>query len=323
MSRPALLVTRALPEAVEEHLARQFDVTFNRDDTPLGRDALIEAMQRYDAILPTITDRFDAALFETPDSRVRMLGNYGAGFEHIDLEAARRAGVVVSNTPDVLTDATAELAILLMLMAARRTGEGERELRAGRWTGWRPTHLIGRSIDGRTLGLVGFGRIAQATARRARDGFGMTIRYFSRSRAPEAVEQALGAERVESLKDLVAGADVVSLHTPGGAETHHLVDAELLHAMRPETIIVNTARGPVIDEAALADALAERRIAAAGLDVYEREPAVEPRLLALDNVVLLPHLGSATIESRTAMGLRAAANLEAFFAGRPVPDRIA
>jgi lactate dehydrogenase-like 2-hydroxyacid dehydrogenase len=323
LSRPALLVTRALPEAVEEHLARHFDAAFNRDDTPLGRDALIDAMQRYDAILPTITDRFDAALFETPDGRVRMLGNYGAGFEHIDLEAARRAGVVVSNTPDVLTEATAELAILLMLMAARRAGEGERELRAGRWTGWRQTHLIGRSIEGRTLGLVGFGRIAQATARRARDGFGMTIRYFSRNRAPEAVEQALGAERVESLKDLVAGADVVSLHTPGGAETHHLVDADLLRAMRPETIIVNTARGPVIDEAALADALAERRIAAAGLDVYEREPAVEPRLLALDNVVLLPHLGSATIESRTAMGLRAAANLEAFFAGRPVPDRIA
>jgi len=323
MPSPKLFVTRALPDAVQDHLARHFDATFSREDTPLGPDALADAMRHYDAILPTITDRFDAALLAMPGARVRMLGNYGAGFEHIDLDAARRAGIVVSNTPDVLTDATAELAILLMLMAARRAGEGERELRAGRWTGWRPTHLIGRSIEGRTLGLVGFGRIARATARRARDGFGMTIRYFSRNRAPEAVEQALGAKWAESLEELVATADVVSLHTPGGAGTHHLVDAGLLRAMRPETIIVNTARGPVIDEAALTDALAERRIAAAGLDVYEREPAVEPRLLALENVVLLPHLGSATIESRTAMGLRAAANLEAFFAGRPVPDRIA
>jgi lactate dehydrogenase-like 2-hydroxyacid dehydrogenase len=210
-----------------------------------------------------------------------------------------------------------------MLMAARRAGEGERELRAGRWTGWRPSHLIGRSIQGRTLGLVGFGRIAQATARRARDGFGMTIRYFSRNRAPEAIEQALGAVRASSLEELVAEADVVSLHTPGGAETRHLVDADLLRAMRRETIVVNTARGSVIDEAALADALAEGRIAAAGLDVYEREPTIHPRLLELENAVLLPHLGSATIESRTAMGMRAAANLEAFFAGEPVPDRVA
>jgi len=323
MARPALLVTRALPHAVEEHLARRFDATFNRDDKPLQRAELVEAMQRYDAILPTITDRFDASLLQTANIRARILGNYGAGFEHIDLDAARRAGIVVSNTPDVLTDATAELAILLMLMASRRAGEGERELREGRWTGWRPTHLIGRSIEGRTLGLVGFGRIAQATAHRARQGFGMTIRYFSRTRVPEAVERALGAERTASLEDLVTLADVISLHTPGGPETQHLIDAKLLKAMRPETIIINTARGSVIDEAALADALAERRIAAAGLDVYEREPSVEPRLLALDNVVLLPHLGSATIESRTAMGLRAAANLEAFFAGRPVPDRIA
>lgn len=323
MPLPRLLVTRALPGAVERHLTRHFDASFNRDDTPLGRDTLQAAMRDYDAILPTITDRLDAALIETPGARVRMLGNYGAGFEHIDIAAAARAGIVVSNTPDVLTDATAELAILLMLMAARRAGEGERELRAGRWTGWRPTHLIGRSLVGRTLGLVGFGRIAQATARRARDGFGMKILYFSRRRAPEAIEQALGAERADSLENLAAQADVISLHTPGGAETRHLVDAGLLRAMRPDTILVNTARGSVIDEAALADALAERRIAAAGLDVYEREPSVEPRLLALENAVLLPHLGSATIESRTAMGMRAAANLEAFFAGKPVPDRVA
>lgn len=323
MSSRKLLVTRTLPDAVQAHLADRFDATFNRDDTPLSRDVLAEAMRAYDAILPTITDRFDAALLATRDVRVRMIGNYGAGFEHIDVDAAARAGIVVSNTPDVLTEATAELAILLMLMATRRAGEGERELRAGRWTGWRPTHLIGRSIAGRTLGLVGFGRIAQATARRASDGFGMKILYFSRGRAPEAVERALGAERAGSIEQLATQADVISLHTPGGAETHHLVDANLLRTIRPETIVVNTARGSVIDEAALADALAEGRIAAAGLDVYEREPAVEPRLLALENAVLLPHLGSATIESRTAMGMRAAANLESFFAGRAVPDRVA
>ena len=321
-ARPRLLVTRRLPDAVEQVMAERYDATFNTGDAALTADQLGDALGTYDAICPTITDRFTPAMFER-QNRCRILANFGAGFEHIDLNAARAAGIAVTNTPDVLTEATAELAILLMLAAARRAGEGERQLRAGDWHGWHPTHLIGQGLTGKTLGLVGFGRIAQATARIARAGFGMTILYTSRRRADAGVEQRLEATFVERLDDLAAGVDVLSLHVPGGVETHHLVDAALLARMQPHAIVVNTARGPVIDEAALAHALANGTIAAAGLDVYEREPTVSHALLACDNAVLLPHLGSATIETRVAMGMRALANLDAFFAGQDPPDRVA
>jgi lactate dehydrogenase-like 2-hydroxyacid dehydrogenase len=320
--RPRLLVTRRLPAAVEQHLEAHFDARLNESDDPPDRAALAAAMTEYDAILPTITDRFDAELLSAPGSRVRIIGNFGAGIEHIDLDAARAAGIVVTNTPDALTEATADIAILLMLMAARRAGEGERELRAGRWTTWRPTHMLGQTLTGKTLGLVGFGRIAQATAARAA-AFGLQIIYFSRSAAPAEVEARLGAVRVGTLEDLAAAADIVSLHVPGGNATRHLVDAGLLARMKPTAILVNSARGPVVDEAALAAALQSGQIAAAGLDVYEHEPKVHPDLLALENVVLLPHLGSATIETRTAMGMQAAANLDAFFAGAEPPNRVA
>ncbi|MFN3674371.1 MAG: 2-hydroxyacid dehydrogenase [Sphingomonas pseudosanguinis] len=320
--RPALYVTRRLPEAVERHLRAHWDVTLNAEDQPPTPAQLAAAMARYDALLPTITDRIDAALLGRPDRRVRIIANYGAGVDHIDLDAARAAGVVVTNTPDVLTEATAEIAILLMLMASRRAGEGERELRDGRWTGWRPSHLIGQGLAGRTLGLVGFGRIGQATAAKAR-GLGMRIRYASRSRAAPEVEAALGAERAASLQALAADSDVLSLHVPGGEATRHLLDAALLSVMPRHAIVVNTARGSVIDEAALAEALAEGRIAGVGLDVYEHEPVVHPGLLAHPRAVLLPHLGSATIEARTAMGMRAVANLDAFFRGEAPGDRVA
>lgn len=322
MSRKRVLVTRRLPAAVESHLARRYDVRLNEADVPLERAELAAAMREYDAIVPTITDRFDAELLETPGARVKILANFGAGFEHVDLAAAGRAGIRVTNTPDALTEATADIAMLLMLMAARRAGEGERELRAGGWTGWRPTHMLGQTLTGKTAGLVGFGRIAQATAARAA-AFGMNILYHSRRPAAPEVEARLGARRADSLEALAAEADIVSLHVPGGKETHHLIDAALLARMKPTAIVVNTARGPVIDEEALAAALVSGQIAAAGLDVYEREPKVHPRLLTLDNAVLLPHLGSATIETRTAMGMQAAANLEAFFAGREPPNRVA
>ena len=321
-ARPRLLVTRRLPDAVEQVMAERYDATFNTGDVALTADQLGDALATYDAICPTITDRFTPAMF-AGQNRCRILANFGAGFEHIDLKAARAAGIAVTNTPDVLTEATAELAILLMLAAARRAGEGERQLRAGDWHGWHPTHLIGQGLTGKTLGLVGFGRIAQATARIARAGFGMTILYTSRRRADAGVEQRLEATFVERLDDLAARVDVLSLHVPGGVETHHLVDAALLARMQPHAIVVNTARGPVIDEAALAHALANGTIAAAGLDVYEREPTVSHALLACDNAVLLPHLGSATIETRVAMGMRALANLDAFFAGQDPPDRVA
>lgn len=321
--KPCLLVTRKWPAAVEEHLCTHFDVTLNESDEPLDRRALFEAMTRYDAICPTITDRFDAEILATPGTRVRILANFGAGFEHIDLDAAKAAGIVVTNTPGALTETTADLAILLMLMAARRAGEGERELRAGRWTGWRPTHLAGQGVSGKTLGLAGFGRIAQATARRASAGFGMRILYHSRNRASPDVEAACNATYVPTLDALAAEADFLSLHVPGGAATRHLVDTRLLKLMKPSASLINTARGSVVDEAALAAALEAGTIAAAGLDVFEREPVVSPALLARENVVLLPHLGSATIETRTGMGMQAAENLIAFFDGKEPPNRVA
>ncbi len=319
--QPRLLVTRHLPAPVERHLRSIFDACINPQDVSLNHAQLARAMTSYEAICPTITDSFDAALFSTPGTRVRILANFGAGLDHIDLAAAERAGIVVTNTPDAVTDATAELAILLMLMAARRAGEGERELREGRWTGWRPTHLMGQSLAGKTLGLVGFGRIAQATAAYA-NSLQMRIRYFSRHRARAATEMALAATPAPSLEALAAEADILSLHVPGGNETRRLVDAWLLARMKPTAILINTSRGSVVDEGALAEALRTGQIAAAGLDVYEQEPKVNPTLLACPNAVLLPHLGSSTIEARTAMGRQAAANLEAFFAGEEPPNRV-
>ena len=279
-------------------------------------------MCEHDGLVSTITDRIDATLIGMKNRRVRIIANFGAGTDHIDVAAAKEARLVVTNTPDALTEATAELAIMLMLMAARRAGEGERVLRSGEWRGWGPTHMIGQGLSGRTLGLIGFGRIAQSTAAKAR-GLGMAIRYFSRSRASAEVEDRLQASPAESLKALAAEADIVSVHVPGGPATRHLVDGQFLALMKPTAILVNTARGSVVDEAALAQVLAQGSIAAAGLDVYEREPEVEPMLLSLPNMVLLPHLGSATIEARTAMGMQAVDNLEDYFAGREPRNRVA
>lgn len=314
---PKILISRRWPAAVEDRLRARYEVTLNEGDAPLTADQFKAAMGAYDALCPTVSDRITADVLSVRDPRVRIIGNYGAGCEHIDLDAAKAAGIVVTNTPDVLTDATADLALLLMLMATRRAGEGERELRAGQWTGWRPTHLLGQSLAGKTLGLVGYGRIARATAERAR-AFGMTLAYHSRRRA----EDEAGATYHDTLQGLAETADVLSLHTPGGPETRHMVDAALLKRMKPGAVVVNTARGSVVNEADLAEALRTGVIAAAGLDVYEREPAVDPALLTLSNVVLLPHLGSATLETRTAMGMKVADNLDRFFDGEPPIDRV-
>jgi lactate dehydrogenase-like 2-hydroxyacid dehydrogenase len=288
----------------------------------MSTDALRAAMREYDALCPTVTDRIDESVLAVDGRRVQLLGNFGVGYNHIDIEAAKKLGVRVSNTPDVLTETTADLAILLLLMTTRRAGEGERELRDGRWTGWRPTHLMGQSLEGKLLGLIGFGRIAQATARKARQGFGMRIAYNSRRRAATEVEQQTAAQYIDAVDTLVATCDVISLHCPGGASTFHLINAERLRLMKRNAVLINTARGPVVDEAALVAALCEKRIAAAGLDVYEEEPRVHPGLLTLENAVLLPHLGSATLETRTAMGMRVAQNLEAYFAGTPLRDPV-
>jgi lactate dehydrogenase-like 2-hydroxyacid dehydrogenase len=322
MAKARVLVTRRWPEEIERQLTERFDVTLNEGDVPLSAAELAAAMVDYDVLCPTVSDRIDAAAIGGGD-RVRLIANYGVGFEHIDVAAAKAKGIAVSNTPGVLTDATADIALTLILMAARRAGEGEREVRAGQWTGWRPTHLLGASLTGKTLGLVGFGRIGIATARRAFHGFGMKIAYYGRRAAQPEVAGELDARFYPDLGDLLAASDFVSLHTPGGAETANLIDARALAAMKPGSYLINTARGGVVDHAALADALRAGHVAGAGLDVYPEEPKVPEELLGLENVVLLPHLGSATREARVAMGERAMANVVAWAEGHPLPDRIA
>lgn len=322
MNRSKILLTRRWPAEVEAQLVHDHDVTLNLDDKPLGRDELAQALHRYDIICPTITDRFDHALLGNGPVRTRALCNFGAGTNHIDLDACRRLGIRVTNTPDVLTEDTADLAILLALMCARRAGEGERLVRAGQWSGWTPTQMLGQRMSGKIFGVIGFGRIGQATARRARHGFGMDVIYAARRPvAPEIA--ALSDARPATLETLLATADIISLHIPGGDGTRHMLDRHRLALMKPNAILVNTARGDVIDEEALADALEQGRLFAAGLDVHEREPAVSARLRERENVVLLPHLGSATSETRIAMGLRARENLEAVLRGDEPRDLVA
>ena len=323
--RPSIIVTRQLPAPVEARLAARFDARLNTDDVPLDAAGLAHALATADAVLCTVTDRLTAGVFEQAAreaGRARLLANFGVGVNHIDLAAARAHGVTVTNTPGVLTEDTADVAMALVLMAARRLGEGERFLRAGAWHGWKPAQLLGTSLAGKTMGIVGLGRIGQAVARRARHGFGMRVLYLNPSPRDEAAA-AVGAERAPSLEALLAASDVVSLHCPATPDTRHLIDDAALSRMRPGAILVNTARGDVIDESALAAALDDGRLRAVGLDVYEAEPIVHPSLLSREDVVLLPHLGSATVETRRAMGDRAVDNVEAFFAGRPLPDAVA
>ena len=322
MTRPSLLLTRRWPSAVETMLAQTYDVSFNPEDRAMTSIAIADALRDFDFVCPTVTDRIDADMLTGRPVRTKALCNFGAGVGHIDLEACASAGLLVTNTPDVLTDDTADLAMLLALMCARRAGEGERLVRNDGWKGWAPTHLLGTRLSSKTMGIVGFGRIGQATAQRAHRGFGMNILYASRRRAPKAVEQDLAARHV-SLDQLFTDADVISLHVPGGASNRHLVDARRLSLMKTSAILVNTARGEIVDEEALIAALSRGDIASAGLDVYRDEPHIPPALRSLENAVLLPHLGSATDETRVAMGLRVVANLDAIVAGETPPDRVA
>jgi lactate dehydrogenase-like 2-hydroxyacid dehydrogenase len=321
-ARPVVVVTRRLPEAVHEALAREFDARLNPQDRPLTADGLREAVRTADALLPTVTDKVTADVLSAEPRRLRLIANFGVGFNNIDVEAAKARGIAVSNTPDVLTDATADLAMTLLLMVARRTGEGERHIRGGQWTGWRPTHMLGTQVSGKTLGLVGMGRIARAVAQRAHHGFGMKVIFHDPYPPPAALAASLGAEPRGSVEDVLREADFVSLHCPATPETRHLMNRERLGLMRPGAFLVNTARGDVVDEAALVEALESGRIAGAGLDVFEQEPQVTQALVTMENVVLLPHLGSATEETRVAMGMRALENLRLFFAGEPPRDRV-
>ncbi|PYP23273.1 MAG: D-glycerate dehydrogenase [Gemmatimonadetes bacterium] len=320
--RPTVVVTRRLPAPVEEQLAREFQARLNPDDHPFTPAELQEALRSADGVVPTVSDRVSADTLSVEPLRARILANFGVGFNHIDVSAAQARGLVVTNTPDVLTDDTADEAIMLMLMVARRAGEGERHVRTGAWTGWRPTHMLGTRLSGKVLGLIGMGRIGRAVAKRAHHGFAMRVMFHDPYPPPAEVVTELGAERQRSVEDVLREADFVSIHSPATPETRHLINAARLALMRPTAFLINTARGDIVDEAALVTALERGQIAGAALDVYEQEPRVTPGLLKLDNVVLLPHLGSATQETRVAMGMRALDNLKAFFAGATPRDRV-
>jgi lactate dehydrogenase-like 2-hydroxyacid dehydrogenase len=317
---PKILITRHWPAAVEAELRKRYDVTIR--NSALDPTEWHAALQEYDAICPCVIDKLSADVLAVGNPRTRLLANYGVGYNHIDLVAAAAKGISVSNTPDVLTHATAELAMTVMLMLARRAGEGERQLRSGNWKGWYPTHLMGTQVTGATLGIVGMGRIGLAMAQKAHDGFGMKILYHNRKPVNDSTVSAIRAEYCPDLPSLLGRSDFVALHCPGGKGNHHLINADSLKYMQPHAFLINTARGDVVDEEALVDALRSGVIAGAGLDVYEREPVVAEALLAMENVVLLPHLGSATMATRTAMGMRVLENLRAFFAGEPLPDRV-
>jgi lactate dehydrogenase-like 2-hydroxyacid dehydrogenase len=304
-------------------LSERFDVTLNARDVALDAAELGLALRDYDAVLPTVSDKLPAALFEAAPLRTRILGNFGVGFNHIDIAAARARGIAVTNTPGVLTDCTADIAMLLLLSVARRGGEGERQVRSGNWVGWSPTHLVGTKVTGKTVGIIGFGRIGRAFAQRCHFGFGMDVVFYNRSAIDPHEAARYGAEQLHTVEDVLAISDFVSLHCPGGTENHHLINASRLAAMKPGAVLINTARGDVVDEQALIAALDSGTIRGAGLDVYEAEPNVPEKLRGMENVVVLPHLGSATEETRTAMGMKVVDNITAFFDGREPPDRVA
>lgn len=319
MSRPRILQTRRWPEEAETALASHFDVTFDQSDVPLTRAQLVAALKTHDGVAATVTDIFDEEVFDAiKGSRLKIIGNFGVGVNHINLDAAQDAGIAVSNTPGVLTDATADIALTLMMMVMRRTAEGEREVREGRWTGWRPTHLLGRDLSGKTLGIIGMGRIGKATARRCAHAFGMKVVFYNRSHVTDMDD--IGARQLDTVAEVCGMSDIVSLHCPGGEGTRHILNKDAISAMPAHGVVINTARGDVIDEEALADALTSGHIGGAGLDVFQGEPNINPALMNAPNTVFLPHMGSGTVETRNAMGLMVVDNLKAFFDGKPLPN---
>lgn len=316
-----IYLTRRWPERVEQAMQALGEVTIHAGDAPLGREALRAALHNADVLCATVTDRLDAELLGDEAVRTRLIANFGVGYNHIDIEAATARGIQVSNTPGVLTEATAEIALGLLLMSARRLAEGDRLVRADAWQGWHPTHMLSTQVTGKTLGIVGMGRIGLAFARKARHGLNMRILYCNRSPVAESVARELNAQQCE-LEDLLARSDFVSLNCPATAETRHLMNVTTLGQMQPHAHLINTARGDVVDEVALVEALRAGVIAGAGLDVYEHEPDLAPGLASLDNVVVLPHMGSGTTETRQAMGECALENVRAFVEGRTLPNPV-
>lgn len=321
IDRPRVVVTRKLLPPIEARMAELFDCQFNADDQEMSADELAAAMRDADVLVPTVTDRIDAELLERAPQRLRLIANFGAGVNHIDLAAAKARGIIVTNTPGVFTDDTADLTMALILNVPRRLGEGHRLMRSGEWKGWSPTGMLGHRIGGKTLGIIGFGRIGEAVAQRAR-AFGMTILYNKRHRLPASVEDELGVTFEPDLDRLVAKSDIVTLHCPLTTETEKLMSRERIGMMKRTAYLINSSRGELVDEDALIEALQRGRIAGAGLDVYNHEPAIDPRFLAIPNAVLLPHLGSATVEGREASGEKVIANIRIFADGHRPPDQV-
>ena len=319
--RPKVIVTRRLPEAVEARMAELFDVELNPDDTPFSPERMADAMQRAEVLVPTVVDHVGAGLIAGAGERLKLIANFGVGIEHVDLHAARAKGILVTNTPGVLTDDTADMVMALILAVPRRLSEGEKWLRAGEWRGWSPTGERGHRVGGKALGIVGMGRIGQAVAERAR-GFKLAVHYHNRKRLPAAVEAALSATWWADLDAMLGAVDIVSINCPATPETRHLFDAARLAKLQRHAYLINTARGEIIDEAALAAALHAGQLAGAGLDVFEHEPDVHPGLLETRNTVLLPHMGSATFEGRRAMGERVITNIRVWADGHRPPDQV-
>ncbi|HMA50931.1 MAG TPA: D-glycerate dehydrogenase [Magnetospirillaceae bacterium] len=319
--KPLVVVTRKLPDVIETRMMELFDTRLNHDDRPMSKSALIDSIAQADVLVPTVTDRIDAGILSQAGPNLRLIANFGAGVDHIDLATARERGITVTNTPDVLTEDTADMAMALILAVPRRLAEGERLVRSGKWAGWGPTFMMGRRIWGKRLGIIGMGRIGQAVARRAR-GFGLSVHYHNRRRLHPEIEQELEATYWESLDQMLARMDVISIHCPHTPATYHLLSARRLQLLQPHAYVVNTARGEVIDENALTRMLQKGELAGAGLDVFEHEPAINQKLLDLDNVVLLPHMGSATLEARIDMGEKVLINIKTFADGHSPRDRV-
>ncbi|MBI1208573.1 MAG: D-glycerate dehydrogenase [Azospirillum sp.] len=319
--KPLVVVTRKLPDAIETRMMELFNTRLNIDDLPMAAAELADAVGAAEVLVPTVTDRIDRAVIEAAGPQLKLIASFGTGVDHIDLAAARARGITVTNTPGVLTEDTADMTMALILAVSRRLAEGERLVRAGTWKGWGPTTMLGHRIWGKRLGIIGLGRIGQALARRAR-GFGLAIHYHNRRRVHPDIEGELEATYWESLDQMLTRMDVISVNCPHTPATYHLLSARRLELLREHCIVVNTSRGEVIDENALARVLAEGRIAGAGLDVFEHEPAINPKLLRLDNVVLLPHMGSATIEGRLDMGEKVIINIKTHVDGHTPPDRV-
>jgi glyoxylate reductase len=321
LSNPRVIITRELADSNQNRMCELFDAVPNYSDRPFSRDDLIAAMADCDVLVPTVTDHIDAEMIENAPDRLRLIASFGAGVDHIDLAAARAKKIMVTNTPGVFTEDTADMTMALILSTPRRLSEGEKLIRTGQWEGWKPSGMLGHCIGGKKLGIIGMGRIGQAVARRA-SGFGLSIFYHNRRQLPPAVEESLRASFVADLDELIRECDIITLHCPHTAETHEMINAERIGMMKSSTYLINTARGDLVDENALIEALQNEKIGGAGLDVYQNEPAIDPRFLTLKNTVLLPHMGSATFEGREASGERVITNIRVWADGHRPPDQV-